>query len=80
MRKFVLWDRVTGRGDGETLNSQRHLSDRAEEATCGWMEKNQMMYIFKEINSFDISKHYQMCLENTGLANWINRRSQHAKP
>lgn len=36
--------------------------------------------MFKEIDSFDESKHHQMCLENTRLENWINRQSPHAKP
>lgn len=67
---------MSGRGHRKMVNSQRHT----EEGTHGWMDKNQGMLALKEIDSFDISKHHQMCLESAGLANWIDRQSQHAKP
>ncbi|CAB1456400.1 unnamed protein product [Pleuronectes platessa] len=66
-------------GTARVADAAAKPSDRAVRATCGWTEKNQMMRVFKEIDSFDDSKHHQMCLENRGLANWVNRRSRHAR-
>lgn len=54
----------------ETREKKRHFSARAEEGMCGW---RRIIEVFKEMDSSDELKHHQMCLENTGLANWINR-------